>query len=168
MNLLSKKGQELGLIILEKTRLSETSSQHPQDLKGGHEEAGALFTRTTNGEDEGPRAHLVLWVPCTDQQQLQRPQVAQPLARRADNLVQEGLAEFGKHTAVVEHPGEEKAKCGAGEMVHGEHGVGSEGNVSQNPFQTMGCHQLFERPSTQPTQSAPGRSNGPKLTPNPA
>lgn len=51
-------------------------------------------------------------MPCTDQQQLQRPQVAQPLARRADDLVQEGLTELGEHTAVVEHPGERKQGVG--------------------------------------------------------
>lgn len=52
--------------------------------------------------------HLVLRVARADQQQLQRAQVAQPLARRADNFIQEGLAELSEHTAVIEHPGEGK------------------------------------------------------------
>lgn len=54
----------------------------------------------------GCPAHLVLRVPGADEQQLQRAQVAQALARGAHDLVQEGLAQLGEHTAVVEHPGE--------------------------------------------------------------
>lgn len=68
-----------------------------------------------------PSPHLVLRVPGADEQQLQRAQVAQALARRAHDLVQEGLAQLGEHTAVVEHPAEGQGSasralphCGAG------------------------------------------------------
>lgn len=54
--------------------------------------------------------HLVLRVTRANQQQLQRPQVAQPLARRANDFIQEGLAELGENTAIIEHPGETKEK----------------------------------------------------------
>lgn len=56
----------------------------------------------------GTLPHLVLRVTRADEQQLQCPQVSQPLAWGAHYLIQEGLAELGEHTAVVEHPGEER------------------------------------------------------------
>lgn len=54
--------------------------------------------------------HLVLRVTRADQQQLQRAQVAQPLARRAHDFIQEGLAELGENAAIIEHPGEIRDK----------------------------------------------------------
>lgn len=49
-------------------------------------------------------SYLVLWVSCTDEKQLQSPQVPHPLTRSPDRGLQEGLTQFSEDPAVVQHP----------------------------------------------------------------
>lgn len=49
-------------------------------------------------------SYLVLWVSCTDEKQLQSPQVPHPLTGSPDRGLQEGLTQFSEDPAVVQHP----------------------------------------------------------------
>lgn len=51
-------------------------------------------------------SYLVLRVSCTDEQQLQGPQVTHPLTGGPDSGLQKGLAQLCEDPAVVQHPGD--------------------------------------------------------------